>query len=289
MQYLIIGNSAAGVGAVDGIRSVDREGAITLVGDEPHPVYSRPITAHMVAGEGNVEQKLRLRPESYYSENRVDARLGVRVTRIDPEQGRVALDDGSDLPYDRLLLATGSTPRFPELPGHDLKGADYLWTLDQARRVLERAEGAEAAVVVGAGLIGSQAAHALRLAGLEVVMVELLDRILSTVLDREGSEVARKIFEANGVQVLTGKSVTRFVGGPSAGVKGAVLDDGTLVDCRVAIKSTGIAPNLDLARDAGVGVDRGIVVNERFETDHAGIYAAGDVAETYDLARGAPS
>lgn len=288
MNYVIIGNSAAGVGAIEGIRSVDGEGAITLVSDEPHPVYSRPITAHWVAGEENCEAKLRLRPETFYDDLRVEARLGVRATGLDLEQKRVSLADGSEVPYDRLLLATGSSPRFPDVPGRDLEGAHFFWTYDQARQVRERVEQAQTAVVVGAGLIGAQAAVALHQAGLRVVMVELLDRILSTVLDPRGSEIARKVFEANGVQIVTGRSVAEIAGEPDKGVTGVVLDDGRLIECGVVIKSTGIVPNIDLARDAGIGVDMGIRVSSRFETDSPGVFAAGDVAETYDIARGRP-
>ncbi len=288
MNYVIIGNSAAGVGAIEGIRSLDKEGAITLVSDEQHPVYSRPITAHWVAGEENCEAKLRLRPETFYDDLRVEARLGVRATGIDLDKKNVSLADGTEIPYDMLLLATGSSPRFPDLQGRDLEGAHFFWTYDQARQVRERAEQAKAAVVVGAGLIGVQAAYALHQAGLRVVMVELLDRILSTVLDRRGSELARKIFEEGGVQIVTGHSVAEIAGEPGKGVTGVVLDDGRRIDCGVVIKSTGIVPNLGLARDAGIAVNTGILVNSRFETDSPGVFAAGDVAETYDIARGRP-
>ncbi|MFQ6015473.1 MAG: NAD(P)/FAD-dependent oxidoreductase [Anaerolineae bacterium] len=284
MHYVIVGNSTAGIGAAEGIRQVDGEGVITIVGEEPYHVYSRPLIAHWIAGEVD-EAGMRYRGLDFYDQHHISTRLGQRATALDTAARTVALANGEKLSYDKLLIATGSVQRFPPIPGAEWEGVCDFWTFDQAKVVRERASPAKRAVVVGAGLVGLQAAYGLREAGLEVVVVELLDVILGRILDTEGAQIAQRILEANGIQVITGCSVAEIEGDAKRGVTGVLLDDGERIDCQLVIKATGVAPNTVLVKDTPIKVNQGILVDEFFETSQPGVYAAGDVAETWDICR----
>jgi len=289
MRYVIIGNGPAGVGAAEAIRNVDAHGEITIVGEEPYHVYSRPLIAHYVAGEVT-EPEMAFRPPDFYQSKGIVARLGVKATGLDVANRTVTLSDGSSLTWDRLLLATGSVQTFPPIPGADLPGVCDFWTLDHARAVLARVQAARSkgqvtAVVVGAGLIGLQAAHGLHSAGAKVIIIELLPYILSRVLDKEGAMLAQSILERGGIEVRTGQSVARIEGDTEQGVTGVVLSNGQHIPCSLVIKATGVRPNLSLVKGTPVKTGLGIVVDEGLQTTVPGIYAAGDVAETRDLAR----
>jgi nitrite reductase (NADH) large subunit len=281
VRYVIIGNSAAGVVAAESIRSLDARGQITIVGHEPHHVYSRPLAAHLVAGELD-EGAIRFRPADFYDRLGVQTRLGVRVIRLDVESRQVVLADGEDIAYDRLLLATGSVTRFPAVEGRDLPGVFDFWTLDDAKAVAGWARRCDSAVVVGAGLVGLQAAYGLHQAGLRVTLVDMLAQVLGRILDAGGAAVVQQVLEGRGVGVELGHALARIEGTADSGVAGVVLDDGWMVECGLVIRATGVAPNVALAEGTPILVNRGILVNRFLETSVPGVYAAGDVAENHD-------
>lgn len=290
MRHVIIGNSATGIGAAESIRAVDKNAKITIVSDEPHHVYSRPLISHYVAGEVSSDE-MRYRPADFYKHFKIELRLGVRAESLDVARRAVRLADGKAIHYDKLLLATGSIQKFPPIKGRELPGVFDFWTRAHAEQIRERISGcgvqlSSTAVVVGAGLVGIQAAYGLRGAGLNVVLVELLPAILSRILDAAAAELAQAILEAGGVRVLTGRSVAEILGSDGEGVRGVVLDNGEKIDCGLVVKATGVAPNLALVKPSNVATNIGILVNESFETNIPGVYAAGDVAETYDVTRG---
>lgn len=290
MHYVIIGNSGAGIGAAESIRRVDKGARITIVGDEPHHVYSRPLIAHYIAGEVAAEG-MRYRPLDFYKRFKLEARLGVRAESLDADRRVVRLADGKAIHYDRLLLATGSIQKFPPVKGREHSGVFEFWTRAHAEAILERISGCDVqwsgtAVVVGAGLVGIQAAYGLRGAGLNVVLVELLPAILSRILDPTAAAYAQAIFERGDVRVLTRRSVAEILGSVEEGVTGVVLDNGEKIECGLVVKATGVAPNLAIVKGTPVATNSGILVNEYFETNIPGVYAAGDVAETYDVTRG---
>ncbi|MGB9903725.1 MAG: NAD(P)/FAD-dependent oxidoreductase [Desulfotomaculales bacterium] len=282
MHYLIVGNSAAAVGAIEAIRTVDREGEITVVAGEKEHVYSRPLIAHLVAGEVT-EERMPYRPADFYRLHNVRTCLGEMVEKVDYAGQKVILAGGEEIGYDRLLLATGSKAALPPLFRKSLKGLLTFQTYADAQEILSLLkQGKKKAVVVGAGLIGLRAAYGLQMAGAAVTLVEFLPRVLSRVLDEEGSAFVEDILKEGGLNVFTGRSVKEITE-ENGEVKGVVLDDGTQLECGILVAATGVVPNLDLAQ--GLKTGQGIVVNEFFQTSYSNVFAAGDVAETRDIAR----
>lgn len=290
MHYVIIGNSATGVGAAESLRAVDRGGKITMVGDEPHHVYSRPLISHYIAGDVAADE-MRYRPADFYTRLNIEARLGARAQGIDLDAHAVTLADGQSIRYDRLLIATGSVQKFPPIPGREQPGVFDFWRRADAEAIRSRMAGGSGqaprgAVVIGAGLVGIQAAYGLRGAGMNVVLVELLPSILSRILDGPGASLAQTFLEEGGIKVMTGRSVKEICGTPKDGVTHVVLDNGDKIDCILVVKATGVGPNLALVKGSRIQTNMGIMVNEYFQTNLADVYAAGDVAETYDVTRG---
>ncbi|MCL0057217.1 FAD-dependent oxidoreductase [Dehalococcoidia bacterium] len=282
-EYAIVGNSAAAIGAIESIRKIDRDGGITVVSNERHHVYSRPLIAHYLAGEVQ-EERMAYRPADFYERYNVETRFGLNVTRIDADGQNLILDDGSTLHYHRLLISTGSKATRPPLKGTDLEGVGTFQTYDDARQIVSRFATDTKAVVIGAGLIGLRAAYGLQERGTEVSVVELLPRVLSRVLDARGSHLVQSILEKGGIRVLTGRSVAE-ISGRNGEVRGLILDNGATLECRIVIIATGVVPNVDLVKDTIIKVNRGIPVNQFFQTNVSNIFAAGDVAETFDIPR----
>lgn len=284
MDYVIIGNSAAAVGAVESIRAVDKNGSITIIGSEKEHVYSRPLIAHLLAGEVG-EERMPYRPLDFYEKMAVRARLGQKVKEVDYKAQKVILDGGGEVAYDKLLLATGSKVVFPPIPGRELKGVTAFQTYAEAKAMMEMLQaGKKRAVVIGAGLIGMRAAYGLQKAGAEVTII-VRTRILRHVLDAEGSAMVESILmKKNGINVLTKRSV-KEIRGVAGQVTGVTLDNGEEIACDLVVLATGVVPNLELA--GGLKTNHGIVVNQFFQTSYSNVFAAGDVAETYDIPRGA--
>ncbi len=287
MRYVIIGNSAAAVGAVEAIRRCDAENPITVVADEPHHVYSRPLISYLLGGMVD-EGRMDYRPRDFYTRQRVETMLGVRVTRVDPARQSLTLADGETLPYDRLLIATGGRPFVPPVPGVDLEGVFTFTCLDDARRIalyIEQYE-ARSALVVGGGLIGLKTAEALMARAMQVVIVELADRILSMTFDHTASRLAESLLRRAGADVRTGLTV-KEIAERDGRVGHAILQSGEQVECDLVVFAIGVRPNVGLIpSEAGIRVNRGIVVNRRMQTSVPNIYAAGDCAEGYDMLLG---
>jgi len=285
LEYLIVGNSAAAVGAIESIRRIDQESRLTVVSNEQEHIYSRPLIAHYLAGEVTAD-RMPYRPEDFYKKHRVKTMFGRTVTEVDPLVEQVCLEDGSNLKYDRLLLTTGSKVNVPPIAGcEDYDGVGIFQTFEDARQILSRLRKGKRAVVIGAGLIGLRAAYGLQGAGAEVTLVELLPRIASRVLDQRSSEIVRNRLEEGGIKVITGCSVQEINGNSTDGVTGVALKNGEKIDCNIVIIATGVTPNTTLAENTLIEVNMGIVVNPYFQTSFSNIFAAGDVAETHDIPR----
>lgn len=283
MNYVIIGNSAAAVGAIESIRTIDQKGSITVVSEEKEHVYSRPLIAHYLAGDVT-EERMPYRSADFYINHDIKTYLGIKVTGLDTSARSLQLEDGTAVDYDRLLITTGSKATIPPIKGLELDGVSTFQTYADASKIKSRLAPGIKAVVIGAGLIGIRAAYGLQEAGAEVTIVELLPRILSRVLDEQGSEMVKSILERGGIRVLTGRSVAELTG-DSGGVKSVVLHGGEKLDCSIVIVAAGVAPNVDIAKNTPIKINRGILVNEYFQTNLSDIFAAGDVAETYDIPR----
>ena len=280
MNYVIIGNSTAAVGCIEGIRSVDPAGPITVVSDEPYPAYSRPLISYLLYGK-TTEEKMRIRPADFYEANGVRTMLGKRAVRIDRDRKAVLLDSGESIPFDKLLVATGSRPFVPPMPGLErVENKFSFMTLDDAKALGAVLSPQSRVLIIGAGLIGLKCAEGIRdRAGL-ITVVDLADRILPSILDPEGSAMVQKHIEAQGIEFVLGDSVGEFE------KNRAHLKSGKTVDFDVLVVAVGVRPNTELAAGAGCAVGRGIAVDARSATSVPDVYAAGDCCECDDVASG---
>jgi nitrite reductase (NADH) large subunit len=275
-RYVIVGNGIAGVTAAQAIARAEPGAAVCIYAAEPYHTYRRPQLPPYVAGEV-AETDIAYRPPEWYEQRGIRVHLNDPVVELDPADHRVRLADGSIGPYDRLLLATGGRAWAPSVEGTDWRGFFTLRTLDDARAIRGGAGAARQAVVIGGGLLGLEAARALRALGLEVAVVELVDHLLPRQLDHEGAIVLRGIVERMGIRVFTG-AVTEAILGD--GVVAAVrLEGGRELPAGMIVCTVGMRPDVALARQADLEVERGVVVDERLQTSAEDIYAAGDVAE----------
>jgi NAD(P)H-nitrite reductase large subunit len=284
MRHVIIGNSAAAIGCVEGIRRYDLESSITIVADEPHATYSRPLISYLLGGLVD-ESRMGYRPADFYEKQAVETLLGVEVTHVFPEQHSVSLAGVGALPYDRLLIATGGKPFVPPIPGANLQGVFTFVKWQEARQIARFIEesGARSALVIGAGLIGLKTIEALLARGIRVTVVELADRVLSTIFDPTGSRLADLILRRAGVEIKTQNTVSEIVG-RGGRVDHAVLQDGERVNCDMVIFAIGVRPNTRLIpANAGIEVSRGIRVDAKMQTTAPDVYAAGDCVEAYDM------
>jgi NAD(P)H-nitrite reductase large subunit len=286
MNYVIIGNSVAAVGAIRGIRNFDQDGTITVISRERHTAYGRPLISYLLGGL-ITEQRMPYLPEGFYEEHGVNLLLNAEVVGIDSGKKRIRLAAGDTVPYDRLLIATGGDPFIPPIEG--LAGKERIFTFttwDDAAKLKGIAADISRAVVIGGGLIGLKAAEGLHLLEKQVTIVELADRILSAAFDRPAGRIVAKKMKANGIEVLTEDTVVR-IEGDGAAITGVTLRSGDFIPCDTVIVAIGVRPAAGFLRGSPVEVNRGIVVDDRMETTVAGVFAAGDVAEARDFFSGA--
>ncbi len=286
-KYVIVGASAAGIGAVEAIREVDSEGTITVISDEECPQYSRPMISDLVSGKANFD-KMMCREHDFWEKNSIQALTGRTAIGLSLSNKYVMLDRGEHINFEKLLIATGGKPFVPKIEGSDKNGVLTFTTLSDAESLVAKLKEVEHALVIGAGLIGVSVADALVKKGLKVTMVELQDKILSLILDPIASEIVEKIIRKAGVTIATGQTVKRIIGRPGNGkvVGGAVLTSGEKVQCDVVIIAIGVIPRTELVEKTNVKTNRGILVDRFMSTNIPGVYASGDVAEAYDFVLG---
>jgi NAD(P)H-nitrite reductase large subunit len=288
IDYLIIGNSAGGIGAAEAIRGVDKKGTVTIVSDEPYPVYSRPLISEHLS-EGRPLERMLYRPADFYEKNQIKTIFGDRVTRINFSEHTIELVSRREIGWRRLLLATGGVPIVPDnIEGRELKGVFTFTTLGDAEAIdkfLKQRQGKLRAVVIGGGLIGVSATEALVKRGVEVSIVEMKDWVLNTILDEEAAGFEAAALTKAGVDIVTGHTVARISGSLLGEVSGVTLDDGRSLACDMVVIAIGVRPRLDLVTN-GVKTSRGIIVNRRMETSVPGVYACGDVSQAYDFVYG---
>ena len=286
-RYLIIGNSVGAVGAVEAIREVDRHGSLVIVSDEPHHVYSRPRISEYLAGKSTMVDML-YRPQDFYQANSIQSFLGRRAVAVDVGRKEVRLENGEELPWENLLLATGGIPFVPNIEGLERTGIFTFTTLGDAEGIARALPDTRRAVVIGGGLIGMSVTEALVKKGVEVAVVELKDWVLNTILDREAALVTQEALAEAGVRVLTGHTVQRILGRPDddSSVGGVALASGEELPCDIVVVAIGVVPRIELATGTPVQVNRGIVVDRRMTTSVPNVYACGDVAEAFDFIYG---
>ena len=282
-KYLIVGNSAGGIGAAEAIRQVDKQGALTIVSEEPYPAYSRPLISKYLAGERALEGIL-FRPLDFYDQNSILFLPDKRVTHLELDHRTAWLEGTEQIAWEKLLLATGGKPIFPKIEGSDKKGVFTFTTLDDAKAVDSFLDNRRKALVIGGGLIGISLTEALVKRGIHVVVVEMKERILNTILDQQASSMAEEILRQAGVKIVTGHTVVEVNGRES--VEGATLDNGDTMPCDLLLVAIGVLPRSELAVNAKLETNRGIVVDRHMATNDPSIYACGDVAEAYDFVYG---
>jgi NAD(P)H-nitrite reductase large subunit len=288
-KYVIVGGSAAGIGAVEAIRKVDKAGSITVISDEACPQYSRPMISDFVSGKADFH-KMQCRDEAFWKQHNVEAFTAKKAMALDLKAKTVTLEDGLKIGYEKLLLATGGKPFVPKMEGQEKDGVFTFTTIKDAEQVAAKinAVNAKSAVVIGGGLIGLSVTDALTKRGVKVTMVELQPKILSLLLDSQASDIVEGVVRAAGVNIVTGQSVTKITGkaGNEGQVGGVVLTSGDAVPCDLVIVAIGVIPRTDLALGTELKVNRGIVVDNTMQTSVPDVYACGDVAEAYDFIAG---
>jgi len=286
-KYVIVGASAAGIGAVEAIREVDPVGTIAVISDEECPQYSRPMISDLVSGKADFG-KMMCREHEFWENNNIQALTGRTATSLNLSDKYVTLDKGDHVNFEKLLIATGGKPFVPKIDGSDKDGVFTFTTLSDAENMLSKLEKAESAVVIGAGLIGVSVTEALVKRGLKVTMVELQDKILSLILDPTASEMVENVIRKAGVTIATGQTVKQIVGKPENDkvVSGAVLTSGEQVPCDLVIIAIGVIPRTELVAGTDVKTNRGILVDRSMRTTVQDVYASGDVAEAYDFVFG---
>lgn len=280
LKYVIIGNSAAAVGAVEAIRKNDKKGRLVIISNESHHTYSRPLISYLLMGRTD-EEKMKYRDNNFYNENGCELMLGKTVTRIDPEQKRVLLDDGGYESYDKLLAATGSSPVVPPIKGLDsVKNKFTFTTLNDARQLELVLKDNSRVLIAGAGLIGLKCAEGISRKNVRTVCVDLSSRVLSSILDDESSEIIRDHLIKNNIELFLGRQIIEFKDNT------AFLNDDTQIPFDVLVLAVGVRPNISLIKDIGGKTNRGILIDERCRTSVPNIYAAGDCCESMDTSSG---
>lgn len=271
---VIIGNGVTGITAA---RALSEGGVeVEVYTQEAYHYYPRPRLQRFLAGEIELEE-LPLYPPAWYEERGIAVHLGAEVVGLDPRGKQIALADGREVPYDRLLLATGGRPFIPAIKGVDKRGVFTLRTIEDALAIKRWAEGAKRAVVVGGGLLGLETARALKVLGLEVIVLETEPYLLPRQLDAEGGALLKGLIGAMGIDVALEASSQAVLGDGQA--TGVLLQDGRRIEGDLILISTGVRCNVRLAQEAGLAVNRGVIVDEHLRTSAEDIYAAGDVAE----------
>ena len=275
MRHLILGNGPAGVVAAETLRKHAPGDSVTLVGDEPGPPYSRMAIPYLLMGQiGEPGTWLRKDPGHFA---RLDIALKAgRARSVDTARREVALETGEKLAWDRLLVATGSHPNRPPVPGIDLGGVHPCWTLADARAIAARARRGSRVLQMGAGFIGCIILEALAARGVDLVVVEMGDRMVPRMMPPRASELVKAWCERHGVRVVTGARVAEIR--ESGGHLAVSLTDGQSLAADLVISATGVSPNTAFLEGSGVACDQGVLVDDRMESSVKGVYAAGDVS-----------
>jgi NAD(P)H-nitrite reductase large subunit len=286
MRHVIVGNGPAGVLAAETLRQADPASRVVLVGDEPAPPYSRMAIPYLLAGKIDERGTFLRKDADHYARRGIELRTA-RAVRLDGAARSVALADGTALPFDRLLLAGGSRPIQPKVPGLDLPHVHPCWTLADARAILARAHPGARVVQIGAGFIGCIIMEALVRRGTRLAVVEMGNRLVPRMMTETAGTMIRQWCEGKGVRVLTSARVEGIGRGGGETLQVA-LAGGTTLPADLVIVAAGVAPAIDWLAGSGVHTAAGVLVDDAMATSVAGVYAAGDVTQQRDLLTGDP-
>ena len=276
-RYVIIGNGVAAAGCIEGIRSADPAGSITVISAEQHPVYCRPLISYYLEQKTDL-QRMNYRGESFYADHGAAVLYGRTATEINADTKQIVLDNGDSIAYDALCCCTGSSPFVPPMAGLDTVENKFSFMTIDDTLALEQAVTPESSVlIIGAGLIGLKCAEGLHSRVKSITVCDLAPRVLSSILDDKCAAMMQKHLEKNGIDFILGTSAKEFQGNH------AVMQNGTEVDFDVLVLAVGVRANTAIVKNAGGNVNRGIVVDDACRTSLTDIYAAGDCTEYHDV------
>ena len=279
-HYVIVGNGTAAAGCIEGIRSRDPSGTVTVISEERHPVYCRPLISYLLEGKTQIS-RMGYRSGDFYERMDCTVLYGRRAVRIHPDEKQVGLDDGTAVPYSELCLAAGSAPFVPPFEGlESVRNAYSFMTLDDALRLDKALRPDSRVLIMGAGLIGLKCAEGIAARAGSVTVCDLADRVLSSILDAESAAMMQKHLEAHGIRFFLKDSAVRF------GENTAVMRSGAVIPFDLLVLAVGVRPNAALMREIGGGIGRGILVDGQMKTSVEHIFAAGDCTESFDLSSG---
>lgn len=284
--FVIVGAGLAGAKAAEALRTEGFPGRIVLLGQEPERPYERPPLSKDYLQGKSERGTIYVHPKSWYADHGVDLRTSTTVTAIDPSTHRVTLAVGDPVTYDKLLLATGASPRQLSVPGADRHRVYHLRRIEDCEQLKFAFTTASRVVIVGAGWIGLEVAAAARAAGLEVIVLERGELPLLHVLGREAAELFARLHRNHGVDLRLGARVAKITGDDPRQATGVQLEDGSRIEADLVVVGVGAVPNTALAEAAGLVVDNGVVVDEHLRSSDPDIYAAGDVANAFHLMLG---
>src|SRR5450830_710893 len=286
LKLVVVGNGMAGIRTVEELLAIAPDMyEITIFGNEPHPNYNRILLSPVLAGEQDFKDIV-LNPVSWYEEAGIDLRMGCAVSKIDRIKRQVITDDGSCTPYDRLLIATGSTPFILPVPGNKLDGVISYRDIHDTETMIETARIKKNAVVIGGGLLGLEAANGLRLRGMNVTVVHLAEWLLERQLDKTAGKLLQQSLQERGLDFLMGEVTEEIIGNEEGKVSAVRFKSGTTIDADLVVMAVGIRPNTALAEAAGIYCQRGIVVSDALQTYDPRIYAVGECVSHRGVAYG---
>ena len=285
MQHVIIGAGPAGVIAADTLHTLDPDAQVVIVGDEHEPPYSRMAIPYYLIDRIDERGTYLRKSDKHFSARNIDVHQD-RVASLDTKAGKVVLESGGDLAYDRLLIATGSRPVSPPIPGMDLPNVHPCWTLEDARQIAALAKPGAKVVLMGAGFIGCIILESLAARGVDLTVVELENRMVPRMMNDAAGGLIKRWCESKGVKVFTSTKIESIESGTGTSPLKLSLDDGQSLDADLVISATGVKPNVEFLEGSQVKTDFGIVVDNYLQTSVEGVYAAGDVAQGKDFSTG---
>jgi NAD(P)H-nitrite reductase large subunit len=283
MKHVIIGNGPAGVVAAETLRKRAPGDSVTLIGDEPEPPYSRMAIPYLLMGNIDEAGTYLRKDANHFATLGIELKSG-RVSAVDTAKRELRLEIGEPLTYDRLLIATGVTPNRPPIPGIDLPNVLACWTLADARKILAVAKPGTKVLQMGAGFIGCIIMEALAARGVDLTVVEMGNRMVPRMMTEGAGSMIKAWCERKGVHVLTDTKVDSIA--QSHGRLTATLDSGVTLECDLIVSATGVNPNIGFLKGSGIACDQGVLVDARMQTNVAGVYAAGDVAQSPEFPSG---
>ncbi len=279
-KFVIIGNSAAGVSCVEAIREHDSESKITIVSNENYTSYCRCLISYYLAGDVP-EERLVYRDDKFYKENNIELLLGKDVIGVNFEKRCVNFKDGSEIQYDKLLIASGSSPRMPDINGINKKQVYGFRTIKDVKGIIENLSATKSACILGGGLIGLKSAYGLHKHKVKIRVIVKSGQVLSQMLDKDSGDMIQRRIQEEGIEIITGQNVSEILGDKA--LKSVKLENGEVINCNLVVVGKGVVPNTSFLKGSDIKLDWGIPVNENLLTNIDDCFAAGDVAQGIDV------